>query len=42
MHTKLKTTLTAIGLTKGEIDVYIALLEQGLTTTGTITKNAGI
>lgn len=34
--------LRKIGLTQGEIEVYSALLELGLTTTGNITKKAGI
>jgi HTH-type transcriptional regulator, sugar sensing transcriptional regulator len=37
-----RPTLKSIGLTEGEIDVYLALLEIGLSTTGKITKVAGI
>ena len=39
---EIKLTLSEMGLTKGEIDVYLALLELGNSTTGSITKNAGI
>ncbi|NQU79347.1 TrmB family transcriptional regulator [Candidatus Woesearchaeota archaeon] len=39
---KVRATLEKIGLTKGERDVYIALLEFGLSSTGKITKCAGI
>lgn len=42
MNKDIKKTLENIGLTKGEIDVYIALLELGLSTTGRITKLANI
>ncbi len=42
MAKSIKETLTEIGLTKGEIDVYLALLELGLSTTGKITKESGI
>lgn len=34
--------LRKIGLTKGEVDVYLALLNLGLSTTGDITKKADI
>jgi len=39
---EIKQTLENIGLTKGEVDVYLALLELGLSTTGKITKEANI
>ncbi len=42
MVKNIKETLDYIGLTKGEINVYLALLELGLSTTGKITKEAGI
>ena len=42
MARDIKQTLEEIGLTKGEIDVYLALLELGLSTTGKITKEASI
>jgi len=42
MDKKIKETLEHIGLTRGEIDVYIALLKLGLSTTGKITKLANI
>ncbi len=38
----MREALRAIGLTKGETDVYLALLELGQTTTGPIRKEAGI
>ncbi|MFH1916609.1 MAG: helix-turn-helix domain-containing protein [Nanoarchaeota archaeon] len=38
----IRSALEKIGLTKGEIDVYLALLEIGLSTTGRITKEANI
>lgn len=38
----LKKILQKIGLTEGEIQVYTALLELGLTSTGAITKKANI
>jgi len=38
----LNKTLQKIGLTAGEIQVYTALLELGLTSTGAITKKANI
>tara|TARA_Y100000310_G_scaffold153042_1_gene152481 strand:+ start:60 stop:494 length:435 start_codon:yes stop_codon:yes gene_type:complete len=34
--------LSEIGLTKSEIDVYISLLDMGISTTGPIIKRAGI
>ncbi len=37
-----KLLIKNIGLTNGEADVYLALLELGLSTTGGITKQAGI
>jgi len=42
MAEDIRKTLEIIGLTKGEIDVYLALLELGLSTTGRITKEANI
>ncbi|MBU1198308.1 MAG: hypothetical protein KKF46_04535 [Nanoarchaeota archaeon] len=42
MESEIKQTLKNIGLTKGEVDVYLALLELGLSTTGRITKEANI
>ena len=39
---EIKQTLKDIGLTNGEVDVYLALLELGLSTTGRITKEANI
>jgi len=39
---EIRQTLENIGLTKGEVDVYLALLELGLSTTGKITKEANI
>jgi len=42
MAKDIKQTLEEIGLTKGETDVYLALLELGLSTTGRITKEANI
>ncbi len=38
----IEETLRKIGLTEGEINVYLALLELGSTTTGKITKLSGI
>jgi len=38
----MKESLRKIGLTEGEIKVYIALLELGSTTSGKITKKCGI
>lgn len=38
----IEESLRQIGLTDGEIRAYIALLETGSTTTGTITKKSGI
>ncbi len=38
----IENTLQKIGLTKGEIKVYIALLELGSSTTGKITKKSGV
>jgi sugar-specific transcriptional regulator TrmB len=38
----IRTALNDINLTKGEIDVYLALLELGKSTTGRITKEANI
>jgi len=37
-HSQLK----AIGLTEGEIRVYLALLDSGLTTTGIVIKQSNI
>ena len=42
MVSEIKQTLRNIGLTQGEVDVYLALLELGLSTTGRITKEANI
>jgi len=42
MENEIKQTLKNIGLTPGEVDVYLALLELGLSTTGRITKEANI
>lgn len=42
MESEIKQTLKNIGLTQGEVDVYLALLELGLSTTGRITKEANI
>jgi HTH-type transcriptional regulator, sugar sensing transcriptional regulator len=42
MKRHIAQTLESIGLTKGEIEVYLALLELGLSTTGNITKHANI
>jgi sugar-specific transcriptional regulator TrmB len=43
MSTNIKKVLIEnIGLTNGESDVYLALLELGLSSTGRITKEAGI
>tara|TARA_Y100000310_G_C20500776_1_gene723866 strand:- start:86 stop:829 length:744 start_codon:yes stop_codon:yes gene_type:complete len=42
MVAEIKQTLRNIGLTQGEVDVYLALLELGLSTTGRITKEANI
>jgi HTH-type transcriptional regulator, sugar sensing transcriptional regulator len=42
MIDNIKESLSNIGLTQGEIDVYLALLELGLSTTGRITKGANI
>jgi sugar-specific transcriptional regulator TrmB len=42
MEIHLKETLEEIGLTKGEIEVYIRLLELGKSSAGTITKKANI
>ena len=42
MDKEIKKVLEEIGLTKGEIEVYLALLELGLSTTGKITKESGI
>lgn len=39
---EIERTLENIGLTKGEIDVYLALIKYGLSTTGRITKEANI
>ena len=39
---EIEQTLKNIGLTKGEVDVYLALLKLGLSTTGRITKEANI
>ena len=42
MVEEIEEVLENIGLTKGEIDVYLALLDLGLSTTGKITKSANI
>jgi sugar-specific transcriptional regulator TrmB len=42
MDGKIKETLKTIGLTNGEIDVYLALIDLGQSTTGKITKMANI
>ena len=39
MDTKI---LERVGLTKNEIKIYLALLELGTTTTGPLTRKAGI
>lgn len=38
----LESTLEAIGLTKNEVKIYVALLEVGLTRTGILLKKTGI
>lgn len=38
----IKESLASLGLTEGEVEVYEALLELGQTTTGNITRKAGI
>ena len=38
----METILEAIGLTKGEINVYLALLELGSSSTGKMTKKSGV
>ena len=42
MVSEIAQTLRNIGLTRGEVDVYLALLELGLSTTGRIIKEANI
>ena len=42
MYPKVEILLEELGLTKGEIKVYLTLLKLGETTTGKIVEEAGI